>query len=155
MWNLSLLRFLSFFLKLINQFIYLFICLLYLECPELSSFIPNGQVYGSGSIQGSLFRFSCLAGYSLIGQSNTLLCNADGKWNASVPRCLKGNFTNSCHNRSPFSDSAAHSVSSTAFLGANTWCKGNFESVLFSFGAVHHWELSNRSETHLSIKCLT
>ena len=28
----------------------------------------------------------------------------------------------------------------------------NFESVLFSFGVVHHWELSNRSETHRSIK---
>ncbi|XP_073244634.1 uncharacterized protein [Porites lutea] len=61
----------------------------FIECPELPSFIPNGQVYGSGSIQGSLFRFSCLAGYSLVGQSKTLLCSADGKWNASVPRCLK------------------------------------------------------------------
>ena len=132
MWNLSLLRFLSFFLKLINLFIYLFICLLYLECPELPSFIPNGQVYGSGSIQGSLFRFSCLAGYSLIGQSNTLLCNADGKWNASVPRCLKGNFTNSCHNRSPFSDSAAHLVSSTAFLVLIPDAKGTLKVSYFS-----------------------
>lgn len=128
MWNLSLLRFLSFFFKLIN----LFICLLYLECPELPSFIPNGQVYGSGSIQGSLFRFSCLAGYSLIGQSNTLLCNTDGKWNASVPRCLKGNFTNSCHNRSPFSDSAAHLVSSTAFLVLIPDAKGTLKVSYFS-----------------------
>ena len=128
MWNLSLLRFLSFFFKLIN----LFICLLYLECPELPSFIPNGQVYGSGSIQGSLLRFSCLAGYSLIGQSNTLLCNTDGKWNASVPRCLKGNFTNSCHNRSPFSDSAAHLVSSTAFLVLIPDAKGTLKVSYFS-----------------------
>lgn len=110
---------------------HLFIYLLSLECPELPSFIPNGQVYGSGSIQGSLFRFSCLAGYSLIGQTNTLLCSGDGKWNASVPRCLKGNFKNSCHNRSPFSDSAAHLVSSTASMVLIPDAKGTLKVSYF------------------------
>ena len=78
-----------------------------------------------------MFRFSCLVGYSLIGQSNTLLCSADGKWNASVPRCLKGNFRNSRHNRSAFSDSAAHLVLSTAFLVLIPDAKGTLEVSYF------------------------
>lgn len=60
-----------------------------LECPQLPSSVPNGHTYGTGFLQGSLYRFSCRQGYSLIGHK-TLLCTQDGNWNASVPRCLKG-----------------------------------------------------------------
>ena len=61
----------------------------FLECPQLSSSIPNGHANGTGSLYGALFVYSCLQGYSLIGQE-TLLCTEDGNWNASVPQCLKG-----------------------------------------------------------------
>ncbi|XP_020611647.1 protein mesh-like isoform X3 [Orbicella faveolata] len=59
-----------------------------IECPQLSSSIPNGHANGTGSLHGALFVFSCQQGYSLIGQKN-LLCTEDGNWNASVPKCLK------------------------------------------------------------------
>ena len=62
-----------------------------LECPQLPSSIPNGRANGTGSLHGALFVYSCLQGYSLIGQK-TLLCTEDGNWNASVPKCLKGIF---------------------------------------------------------------
>ena len=61
-----------------------------LECPQLPFSIPNGHANGTGSLHGALVVYSCLPGYSLIGQK-TLLCTEDGNWNASVPKCLKGN----------------------------------------------------------------
>ena len=69
--------------------IYIFNSFFPLECPQLSSSIPNGHANGTGSLHGALFVFSCQQGYSLIGQKN-LLCTEDGNWNASVPKCLKG-----------------------------------------------------------------
>ena len=67
--------------------------LLPLECPELPRSITNGYVNGTGWIQGSLYRFSCIVGYSLVGQE-TLSCTRDGQWNGSIPACLKGNVIN-------------------------------------------------------------
>lgn len=59
------------------------------ECPPVPSSIPHGYINGSGSVQGSLFRFGCKPGYSLVGENN-LQCTKEGSWNASVPICLKG-----------------------------------------------------------------
>ena len=59
------------------------------ECPLLPSSIKHGYVNGSGSVQGSLYRFICKHGYSLVGENN-LYCTAEGRWNASIPSCLKG-----------------------------------------------------------------
>lgn len=60
-----------------------------LECPSLSLSIQHGNVNGSGSVEGSLYTFSCNHGYSLVGEGN-LQCTSEGKWNASIPKCLKG-----------------------------------------------------------------
>ena len=43
----------------------------------------------SGSVEGSLYTFSCNYGYSLVGEGN-LQCTSEGRWNASIPKCLKG-----------------------------------------------------------------
>ena len=67
------------------------------ECPQLPPSIANGFVNGEGSIRGSIFIFKCQQGYSLIGQ-RTLYCTDKGKWNGSIPICLKGNpLENLCH----------------------------------------------------------
>nr|XP_058948028.1 protein mesh-like [Pocillopora verrucosa] len=58
------------------------------ECPQLPSSIPNGFVNGTGFLEGSVYGFSCLQGYSLIGEK-TLVCSAGGNWNSSLPSCLK------------------------------------------------------------------
>ena len=55
--------------------------------------IEHGKVNGSGHVQGSLHRFSCLRGYSIVGPE-TLYCTETGKWNGSEPKCLKGNKMN-------------------------------------------------------------
>ena len=56
----------------------------------LSSSISNGNVLGSGHVQGSRWRFSCHHGYALVGH-DVLQCTEQGVWNASVPTCLRGN----------------------------------------------------------------
>ena len=61
-----------------------------IECPQLPLAIEHGNISGSGHVRGSLHRFSCLSGYSLVGE-DILYCTETGKWNASVPKCLKGN----------------------------------------------------------------
>ncbi|XP_020611644.1 E-selectin-like isoform X2 [Orbicella faveolata] len=58
------------------------------DCPVLPSSIPNGFVNGNGSVEGSLYQFSCIQGYSLVGR-DTLFCNHKGAWSGSVPKCLK------------------------------------------------------------------
>ena len=62
------------------------------DCPVLPSSISNGFVNGSGSVEGSQYKFSCRQGYSLVGRE-TLFCNDKGAWSGSVPKCLKGNST--------------------------------------------------------------
>ncbi|RMX49910.1 hypothetical protein pdam_00017289 [Pocillopora damicornis] len=52
------------------------------------TFIPNGFVGGSESVEGSQYRFSCKEVYSLVG-ANTLQCTNQGNWDGSVPTCLK------------------------------------------------------------------
>ena len=59
------------------------------ECPSLPSSISQGFINGSGSVEGSLYSFNCKQGYSLVGDKN-LYCTEEGKWNASIPICLKG-----------------------------------------------------------------
>ena len=53
------------------------------------SFLVHGYVNGKGSVEGSEYSFSCNQGYSLFGERG-LKCAAEGKWNASLPSCLKG-----------------------------------------------------------------
>ncbi|XP_068694477.1 uncharacterized protein [Montipora foliosa] len=60
----------------------------FIECSKLPLSIPNGRVEGIGWIQGSVHKFGCTAGYYIEGE-DTLMCKQDGKWNASIPRCLK------------------------------------------------------------------
>lgn len=64
-----------------------------LECPQLPSILRNGTVNGSGHVEGSLHRFSCNDGYSIVGH-DVLYCNEMGQWNASLPTCLRGNKNN-------------------------------------------------------------
>ena len=59
------------------------------ECPKLPSAIEHGIVKGSGYIHSSLYKFSCLSGYSIVGE-DILYCTEKGMWNGSVPKCLKG-----------------------------------------------------------------
>ena len=51
--------------------------------------MANGFINGSGALHGSLYTFNCQDGYSLVGHE-LLYCTEEGKWNASVPVCLKG-----------------------------------------------------------------
>ena len=47
----------------------------------------NGRVDTSaGTSFGDVARYSCDEGYTLIGQNETT-CQADGRWNGSVPTC--------------------------------------------------------------------
>jgi len=60
------------------------------QCPQLPLALEHGNVYGSGHIKGDVYRFTCHESYSLVGQ-DALYCNETGRWNGSVPICLKGN----------------------------------------------------------------
>ena len=62
------------------------------ECPQLPPSIANGFMTGpSGFLHGSLYKFKCQDGYSLIGQE-ILYCTENGTWNASFPVCLRGKY---------------------------------------------------------------
>ena len=63
--------------------------LFFTECRVLPSSLSNGIVYGSGNVEGVVYRFSCHDGYALVG-SEILYCRENGHWNASVPSCLRG-----------------------------------------------------------------
>ena len=63
---------------------------LHKECPLLPSTLEHGIVNESGYVEGSIYRFSCLDGYSIVGQ-DILYCTKMGSWNASFPTCLRGN----------------------------------------------------------------
>ena len=60
---------------------------------KASSFLVHGYVNGKGSVEGSEYSFSYNQGYSLFGERG-LKCAAEGKWNASLPSCLKGISSN-------------------------------------------------------------
>ncbi|XP_043572171.1 C4b-binding protein alpha chain-like [Chiloscyllium plagiosum] len=58
------------------------------QCPEPPR-ISNGTVSSSDSDSwpfGSIARYSCLDGYSLIGEE-TITCTATGEWDKDPPRC--------------------------------------------------------------------
>ena len=59
------------------------------DCLLLPSSISNGVSNGTGSVEGSHHHFTCDEGFSLVGR-NTLFCNNEGKWNGSVPTCVRG-----------------------------------------------------------------
>lgn len=59
-----------------------------IECPKLSSILEHGAVNGSGHVKGSIYRFSCMDGYSIVGH-DTAYCTRTGVWNASAPICLR------------------------------------------------------------------
>lgn len=63
--------------------------LFFTECPVLPSSLANGIVYGSGNVEGVVYRFSCHDRHALVG-SGILYCRENGDWNASVPSCLRG-----------------------------------------------------------------
>ena len=65
-------------------------CLLHIECPLLPSELEHGTINGSGHVEGSMYRFRCADGYSIVGQ-DILYCTKMGWWNASIPTCLRGN----------------------------------------------------------------
>ena len=47
----------------------------------------NGRVDTSaGTSFGDVARYLCIEGYTLIGLNETT-CQADGRWNGSVPTC--------------------------------------------------------------------
>ena len=72
----------SYLINIINVFFFA-------ECPILPASISNGNVHGSGNVEGSSYRFSCQVGYALVG-SEMLYCTQEGRWNASIPTCLRG-----------------------------------------------------------------
>ncbi len=60
------------------------------RCKRLS-YLKRGKVRGRRWKVNSVVRFSCKAGYNIMGPKK-LTCLATGKWSGNVPRCLKGNL---------------------------------------------------------------
>ncbi|KAJ6652285.1 hypothetical protein lerEdw1_012753 [Lerista edwardsae] len=55
---------------------------------------PYAQILGDVYTVGSVVRYSCLEGRSLIGNS-TRMCQLDGRWSGSLPHC-SGNLRGLC-----------------------------------------------------------
>ena len=55
------------------------------SCGNLSSPV-DGEVSAEGNTFGSQANYSCSEGYVLNGNS-TRMCQADGQWSGSEPRC--------------------------------------------------------------------
>ena len=73
-------------------FFYIFTVLLVVNCGSLVS-PQNGTKSGGGSTTyQSTVRFSCIAGYKLIGSSSRT-CNADGIWTGRQPVCERQSLT--------------------------------------------------------------
>ena len=51
--------------------------------------LENGHIDGNGSTSGAVYSFLCDEGYSIDGETS-LRCDEKGKWNGSIPVCLKG-----------------------------------------------------------------
>ncbi|GCC29462.1 hypothetical protein chiPu_0007904, partial [Chiloscyllium punctatum] len=67
------------------------------QCPEPPR-ISNGTVSSSDSDSwtfGSIARYSCLDGYSLIGDK-TITCTMAGEWDKDPPRCQGGSKRITC-----------------------------------------------------------
>ena len=60
-------------------------------CGTLNS-PTNGEVSVDGNIFGSQANYSCSEGYVLNGNS-AQMCQADGQWSGSEPRCEGENGT--------------------------------------------------------------
>ena len=54
-----------------------------------SVIIPNGVACYNGDSSGSVAIYQCTKGYILLGNSQRI-CQSDGNWNGSVPRCELG-----------------------------------------------------------------
>ena len=48
--------------------------------------LDNGIAFGYDTYCGSAIEFQCLEDYELIG-SQSVVCQADGKWSAKKPEC--------------------------------------------------------------------
>ena len=59
------------------------------DCPALVA-PANGALSTTDATTGSLVSVSCIAGFSLYGDS-TLVCQINGTWTASVGVCRQGN----------------------------------------------------------------
>ena len=55
-------------------------------CGEPDSPSNGSMNTSAGTSFGDVARYSCDDGYALIGQNETT-CQADGRWNGSVPTC--------------------------------------------------------------------
>ena len=61
------------------------------ECPAISV-APSGSTAGAGAcaargvFSNPTCSFSCIAGYSIVGDSDTIACTADGQW-PTHPTC--------------------------------------------------------------------
>ena len=64
-----------------------------ISCPSLPPTIPNGFVQqGSNCDPGqalTLCSYQCSPGYQITGSSSSLLCQLNGQWTGSVPRCTR------------------------------------------------------------------
>lgn len=69
-------------------------------CPLCSAHIPvvscgwlpapaNGNKEGLRYLEGSIVRFNCNNGYSLVGPESST-CQADGRWSTPTPECQPG-----------------------------------------------------------------
>ena len=52
-----------------------------------SSSISGGVVCYNGAIAGSRADYICNNGFVLVGNKATRVCQSDGNWNGSIPRC--------------------------------------------------------------------
>ena len=49
--------------------------------------IESGNVQFSDTVEGSLARYECQTGYTLLGDDPVRICQDDGQWSGSVPSC--------------------------------------------------------------------
>ena len=56
-----------------------------------SSSISNGVVCYNGTTEWSRAVYVCNGGYNLMeGNEATRVCQSDGNWNGSIPKCIPG-----------------------------------------------------------------
>lgn len=64
-----------------------------INCPSLPGRIPNGFMQqGSNCDPGealTLCSYQCSPGYQITGSSSSLLCQLNGQWTGSVPKCTR------------------------------------------------------------------
>ena len=61
-------------------------------CTTLAAPV-NGQVAVTGRIIGSSAVYSCNVGFFLTGGSRVRVCQSNGQWSGSMPRCFSKHFS--------------------------------------------------------------